>query len=111
MSRARASRRSGSIPAPKATRSSPARGRFRSNPSSRAASSPSAVILITFNQANTPMPSNHKRHHPARAGAQVAADTAAPPEPAKESTSSDQSAKPAEARPAEATSAAPTQPE
>ena len=57
------------------------------------------------------MPSNHKRHHPARAGAQVAADTAAPPEPAKESTSSDQSVRPADARPAEATSAAPPQPE
>jgi transcription termination factor Rho len=57
------------------------------------------------------MPSNHKRHQPARAGAQVVADTAAPPEPARDSTSSDQSVKPADARPADAPSAAPAQPE
>jgi transcription termination factor Rho len=55
------------------------------------------------------MPSNHKRHHPARAGAQVAADTAAPPDAPKESTQ-DQSARPADARPAEAAAAPPASP-
>src|SRR5262245_49944015 len=55
------------------------------------------------------MPSNHKRHHPARAGAQVAADTAAPPETPKDSTP-EQSARPADARPTEGGTAPPPSP-
>ncbi|HEX7139429.1 MAG TPA: Rho termination factor N-terminal domain-containing protein, partial [Vicinamibacterales bacterium] len=55
------------------------------------------------------MPSNHKRHHPARAGAQIATETAAPPEPLKDSTQ-DQSARLADERPADAGGAAPPTP-
>jgi transcription termination factor Rho len=62
------------------------------------------------------MPSNHKRHHPARPAAQTATDTAAPPEPAKDVTSSEQSVKSPDAKAADegarpAAPAAPPQPE
>ncbi len=50
------------------------------------------------------MPSNHKRHHPGRGGAQVATDASAPAEPSKDAPS-DPSAGSAEVRPADTGSA------
>jgi transcription termination factor Rho len=54
------------------------------------------------------MPSNHKRHHPARSGAQTVSDAAALAEPAKDAP--DQSAKSTDPRPADAGSPAPATP-
>jgi len=48
------------------------------------------------------MPSHHKRHHPARGGAQTAADTAAPPQPATDSAP-DQPSRSEDSKPAAAT--------
>ena len=48
------------------------------------------------------MPSHHKRHHPARGGAQTAADTAAPPQPATDAAP-DQPSRSEDSKPAAAT--------